>query len=42
MTPDELTGPPTKIHKILHLKRPGLYPILDWRVMGLYQPCAVA
>lgn len=29
-----------KVHKILHLKRPGLYPILDERVKRLYRPCA--
>jgi hypothetical protein len=29
-----------KVHKILHLKRPGLYPILDERVKSLYWPCA--
>jgi hypothetical protein len=29
-----------KAHKILHLKRPGLYPILDQRVKRLYQPYA--
>jgi hypothetical protein len=25
-----------KLHKVLHLKRPGLYPILDKRVRNLY------
>jgi hypothetical protein len=30
-----------KVHKILHLKRPGLYPILDDRIKRLYKPCAV-
>lgn len=29
-----------KVHKILHLKRPGLYPILDQRVKRLYRPRA--
>jgi Family of unknown function (DUF6308) len=28
-----------KVHKILHLERPGLYPILDDRIKGLYEPC---
>jgi hypothetical protein len=31
-----------KIHKILHPKRPGLFPILDERVKRLYRPCAAA
>jgi len=29
-----------KVHKVLYLKRPGLYPILDKRVKSLYRPCA--
>jgi hypothetical protein len=29
-----------KVHKILHLKRPGLYPILDEQVKSLYRPSA--
>lgn len=28
--------------KILHLKRPSLYPILDDRIKGLYEPCVAA
>ena len=31
-----------KIHKILHPKRPGLYPILDDRVKRLYRPRAAS
>jgi hypothetical protein len=31
-----------KIHKILHPKRPDLYPILDLRVKRLYRPGAAA
>lgn len=31
-----------KIHKILHLKRPGLYPVLDDRVKRLYRPRAAS
>jgi hypothetical protein len=31
-----------KVHKILHSKRPGLYPILDERIKRLYRPCAAA
>jgi len=30
------------VHKILHLKRPGLYPILDNRIKRLYKPSAAA
>lgn len=41
--PERITGVAVaKVHKILHLKRPGLYPILDERVKGLYRPCAAA
>lgn len=41
--PDRISGVAVaKVHKILHLKRPGLYPILDDRVKGLYEPCAAA
>lgn len=39
--PDRISGVAVaKVHKILHLKRPGLYPILDDRIKGLYEPCA--
>jgi hypothetical protein len=31
-----------KLHKILHPKRPGLYPILDKRIKEFYEPCAAA
>jgi hypothetical protein len=31
-----------KVHKVLHIKRPGLYPILDDHLKGLYKPCASA
>jgi hypothetical protein len=31
-----------KLHKILHLKRPRLYPILDSFTMRLYAPCAAS
>lgn len=31
-----------KVHKILHIKRPALYPILDDRVRDLYRDHAVA
>jgi hypothetical protein len=27
-----------KVHKVLHVKRPGLYPILDDHLMRLYKP----
>lgn len=41
--PERISGVATaKVHKILHLKRPGLYPILDGRVKSLYRPCAAA
>ena len=40
--PERITGiAAAKVHKILHLKRPGLYPILDDRIKRLYKPCAV-
>jgi hypothetical protein len=29
-----------KVHKVLHVKRPGLYPILDKRVCNLYRDYA--
>lgn len=29
-----------KVHKVLHLKRPALYPLLDSRVRWLYRDCA--
>src|SRR5258706_3593602 len=29
-----------KVHKVLHPKRPGLYPILDDRLRHLYSDCA--
>lgn len=36
--PERITGVSVaKVHKILHLKRPGLYPILDERVKSLYR-----
>jgi hypothetical protein len=39
--PERITGVSVaKVHKILHLKRPGLYPILDKRVKSLYRPSA--
>ena len=39
--PDWISGVSVaKVHKILHLKRPGLYPILDDRIKGLYEPSA--
>lgn len=31
-----------KVHKVLHPKRPGLYPILDERTKRLYRPYAAA
>jgi hypothetical protein len=31
-----------KVHKVLHIKRPGLYPILDDHLKGLYKPYASA
>ncbi len=31
-----------KVHKVLHPKRPGLYPILDQRLKRLYRPGAAA
>jgi hypothetical protein len=31
-----------KVHKILHLKRPAMYPILDDRLRTLYEPFAAA
>ena len=43
MWPERISGVAVaKVHKILHLKRPGLYPILDKRVKSLYRPCAAA
>jgi hypothetical protein len=40
--PDRISGVAVaKVHKILHIKRPGLYPILDDRIKRLYKPCAV-
>ena len=39
--PDRISGVAVaKVHKILHLKRPGLYPILDDRIKRLYKPYA--
>jgi Family of unknown function (DUF6308) len=29
-----------KVHKVLHIKRPALYPILDERLRALYEPSA--
>ena len=31
-----------KVHKVLHVKRPGLYPILDNHLVRLYKPCVSA
>jgi hypothetical protein len=31
-----------KVHKILHFKRPAMYPILDERLRALYEPFAAA
>lgn len=31
---------PAKVHKILHIKRPDFYPVLDRYVRRIYQPCA--
>ena len=40
-SPDRIRGVRVaKIHKILHVKRPGLYPILDKRVRNLYRKVA--
>lgn len=37
--PERISGVATaKAHKILHVKRPALYPILDQRLVGLYEP----
>lgn len=39
--PERISGVAVaKVHKILHPKRPGLYPILDERTKRLYRPCA--
>jgi hypothetical protein len=36
--PDRIRGVRVaKLHKVLHIKRPGLYPILDNRVRNLYR-----
>jgi hypothetical protein len=41
--PERISGVAVaKLHKILHPKRPGLYPILDERIKSLYKPCAAA
>jgi len=41
--PERITGVAVaKVHKILHQKRPGLFPILDERIKSLYRPCATA
>jgi len=41
--PERISGVgPAKMHKILHLKRPGLYPILDERVREFYRSPALA
>lgn len=41
--PERISGVAVaKLHKILHPKRPGLYPILDERIKSLYMPCASA
>ena len=37
-SPDRIRGVRVaKLHKVLHVKRPGLYPILDKQVRNLYQ-----
>jgi hypothetical protein len=39
--PDRIHGVrAAKVHKVLHIKRSGLYPILDDRLRELYRPCA--
>lgn len=39
--PERISGVAiAKVHKILHPKRPGLYPILDEHIKRLYGPCA--
>lgn len=41
--PERISGVAVaKVHKILHPKRPALYPILDKRIKELYRPCAAA
>ena len=41
--PERISGVAVaKVHKILHPKRPGLYPILDERIKRFYRPCAAA
>jgi uncharacterized protein DUF6308 len=41
-TPHEKGFGPAKIHKVLHVKRPTLYPVLDRRIRHLYRTHAVA
>jgi hypothetical protein len=41
-SPERLRGVRVaKLHKVLHVKRPGLYPILDKRVRNLYRDHAL-
>lgn len=41
--PERISGVAVaKVHKILHPKRPNLYPILDERIKRLYRPGAAA
>jgi hypothetical protein len=41
--PERISGVAVaKVHKILHPKRPRLYPILDRRIKTFYRPCAAA
>jgi hypothetical protein len=40
-SPDRIRGVRVaKVHKVLHVKRPGLYPVLDKRVRNLYRDTA--
>jgi Family of unknown function (DUF6308) len=42
-SPERISGVRVaKVHKILHQKRPSLYPILDEHIKRLYSPCAAA